>query len=58
MPIAVIEIIFSFPNEQSPPRIIPPYFFKALSIPLYNSSTHTHSVLAGKIRLIVIPIVL
>ena len=57
IPSAVIDMVFWFPFEQSPPRIIPPYFFKALLIPLYNSSTQTHSVCAGKIRLIVIPIV-
>ena len=55
MPSAVIEIIFSFPKEQSPPRIIPPYSFSAVFIPSYKSSTQTHSVLEGKIKLIVIP---
>ena len=56
IPKAVIDMAFWFPFEQSPPRIIPPYLFKALLIPLYNSSTQTHSVLGGNIRLIVIPI--
>ena len=50
-------MIFSFPFEQSPPRINPPYSFNALFIPLYTSSTQIHSVLAGRTRLIVIPIV-
>ena len=57
IPKAVIDMAFWFPFEQSPPRIMPPYFFKALFIPLYNSSTQIHSVLAGRTRLIVIPIV-
>ena len=54
IPKAVIDMAFWFPFEQSPPRIMPPYSFKALFIPLYNSSTQIHSVLAGRTRLIVI----
>ena len=52
IPKAVIEMILLSPFEQSPPRIVPPYSFNALFIPLYNSSTQIHSVLAGRIRLI------
>ena len=57
IPNAVIEMIFSFPFEQSPPRINPPYSFNALFMPLYTSSTQIHSVRTGRTRLIVIPIV-
>ena len=58
VPRTVIEIIRSFPMEQSPPRITPPKCFSARFIPLYKLLIQIQSVLGGITNPILIPIIL
>ena len=57
-PRAVIEITFSFPAEQSPPRIKPPKWSKARFIPVYKSLIQIQSVFDGTTNPILTPIIL
>ena len=58
VPITVIEITFSFPTEQSPPRIEPPKCSNACFIPEYKSLIQVQSVLAGTTKPILTPMIL